>query len=338
MKPVVVIIPTLRRPESLERALRSVMAQADGVALIGQIAVVDNDPAGSARETVDGLRSISPVPLLYVHAPHPGVATARNAGLAATSEPLIAFLDDDEEAAAGWLSTLHKTHTTFGAQVTFGPVAGVAQGAAGWKRVYLDDFFSRIGPSTSGLTDVVHGCGNSMMTRATLAGPAPFDVAANETGGEDDRLFQRLKAEGARFAWAAQALVYEHAPPHRSTVTYALQRAFGYGQTPAQIAARERDLPGVAKWMLTGAAQGVLFALAAAAVYPINRSRSLPLADRAARGFGKVFWFARLKFYGKSVLRKNGAGFGARLTTSPPQTPPAASIPSRSAAVARTLR
>ena len=90
--------------------------------------------------------------------------------------------------------------------------------------------------------------------------------------------------------------------------------------------------------MLIGAAQGMAFSLAALLVYPIMRIHALPLADRAARGFGKVFWFVRLKFYGSSVLRKAGAGLGARLTTSPPHTPPAASIPSRSAAVARTLR
>jgi succinoglycan biosynthesis protein ExoM len=337
--PVTVIVPTLRRPESLERALRSLMAQTGGNALIAEVTIVDNDPEGSARTLVEALRRQSPHPLLYVHAPHPGVATARNAGLAATAAPLVAFLDDDESASPTWLSNLYGAHTAFGADVTFGPVAGRTEGAQAWKRVYLESFFSRTGPATSGLTEAVHGCGNSMMTRASaLAGPAPFDTAANETGGEDDRLFQRLKASGAKFAWAADALVLEHAPPHRSTLAYALQRAFGYGQTPAQIAARSKDISGVLKWMLIGLAQGVVFTVAALAVCPFGRQRSLPYADRAARGFGKVVWFKTLKFYGSSVLRKAGAGFGARLTTRPPQTPPAASIPSRRAAVARTLR
>ena len=43
MQPVSVIVPTMRRPESLERALRSLFAQTarDRPAIV----VVDNDPA-----------------------------------------------------------------------------------------------------------------------------------------------------------------------------------------------------------------------------------------------------------------------------------------------------
>ena len=50
--------------------------------------------------TVEALKGESPVPLIWTHAPRPGVATARNTGLAATQAPLIAFLDDDEAAVA----------------------------------------------------------------------------------------------------------------------------------------------------------------------------------------------------------------------------------------------
>ncbi len=339
MNPITVIVPTLRRPESLARALRSLQAQTDGARLIAEIAVVDNAPDGSARASVDALRSGSPIPLLYVHAPQPGVATARNAGLAATHAPLVAFLDDDEEAPVDWLGKLLTVHEAHAADVTFGPVVGRVGEAPTWKRAYLEGFFSRTGPAVSGVTDTVHGCGNSMMTRATaLAGPAPFDIAANETGGEDDRLFQRLKASDARFAWAADAVVYEHAPANRSTLAYAFQRAFGYGQTPAQIAARDGSAIGVTRWMLIGAVQAGVFGLVALAIFPVSPAGAVILADKAARGLGKVFWFRRLKFYGNSALKKAGGDLGARLTTSPPQTPPAASIPSRKDAVARTLR
>lgn len=303
MNPICVLIPTFRRPGSLARALASVLAQ-DGLGtLVGEIAVVDNDPDGSARATVEALRSEG-VPLLYIHAPSPGVSNARNAGLAATSAPLVAFLDDDEEAPPHWLTALHAAHTAFAADVTFGPVGGRADAAADWKRPYLEAFFSRFGPETSGATDDVFGCGCSMMTRATaLAGPAPFDVRANETGGEDDRLFERLQGEGRRFAWAAEAWVWEHALESRQTVRYALSRAFGYGQTPAQIAARAGAWPQVAKWMAVGGAQFAGFGLSALAMAAVSRSRALPLADRAARGLGKVIWFKTLKFYGRAAAK-----------------------------------
>jgi succinoglycan biosynthesis protein ExoM len=107
--PIAVLIPTLARPESLTRALRSVFAQ-DRCDLIREIVVADNAPDASARRTVEALRSCAPVPIIYVHAQPPGVATARNAGLAATDAPYVAFLDDDEEAQANWLSDLFETH------------------------------------------------------------------------------------------------------------------------------------------------------------------------------------------------------------------------------------
>lgn len=315
MKPITVLIPTFRRPDSLEIALRSVLAQDDLAALVEEIAVVDNDPQGSARATVERLRQDG-CPILYVHAPEPGVSNARNAGLAATHAPLVAFLDDDEEAPRHWLAGLHAAHSDFAADVTFGPVRGRADAAGGWKRAYLERFFSREGPAESGLIDTAYGCGNSMMTRATaLVGPAPFDVRANETGGEDDRLFEALQAEGRRFAWAADAWVWEHAPQSRQTARYALARAFGYGQTPAQIAARAHDWPSVAKWMAVGAVQAVMFGLAALALAPLGLERALPFADRAARGLGKLVWFKTLRFYGRAGAKAKSSNASTSATS-----------------------
>jgi hypothetical protein len=302
-----VIIPTFRRPDSLARALRSVFAQTRAD-LILEIAVVDNAGEGSARGTVEALRPLSPAPLLYIHAAPPGVATARNAGVAATAAPYVAFLDDDEDAHAGWLEALYAVHQRCAADVTFGPVAGRAPNAAAWKRPYLERFFSRMGPETSGPSDAVYGCGNSLMTRATaLADPAPFDVRANDTGGEDDRLFSDLRAKGARFAWAAEAVVDEHPLAHRATLGYALSRAVSYGQSPCQLCWRRRERLGVAKWMLIGAGQAVVFGTAALGLGLLGRPAWISTLDRAARGLGKVLWFHEFHFYGQGAARFAGS-------------------------------
>jgi glycosyltransferase involved in cell wall biosynthesis len=297
---VAVVIPTLRRQISLGRALTSLFSQDGGADLIAEIVVVDNAPEGSARQTVEGLAPASPAPLIYVHEPRPGVATARNAGVnAVTRSDYIAFLDDDEEASPGWLAALSRTHLALQADVTFGPVRGVAAVKASQK-AYMDGFFSRTGPATSGLLeDAIFGCGNSILTRATaLAGPAPFDPAADLTGGEDDRLFTALKARGARFAWAADAFVYEHAPAHRARLAYTFKRALGYGQSPAQICARRGDWVGVGGWMLIGAAQAGLYGVIAAGLWALRRPVRFHYADKAMRGLGKLVWFSVLNFYG----------------------------------------
>ena len=305
MNPIAVIIPTFRRPESLERALRSVLAQDNLAALAAEIAVVDNDPDGSARATVSRLQEQG-APVLYVHARDPGVSNARNAGLAATTSPLIAFIDDDEEAPSHWLAALHAAHKRLGVDVTFGPVRGRADAAADWKRAYLEQFFSREGPAETSVIEDPFGCGNSMMTRATaLKGPAPFDITANQTGGEDDRLFAVLRDEGRRFGWAADAWLWEHAPANRQTARYALTRAFGFGQSPSQISARAGDWGCVTRWMAIGAVQAGLFGAAALALTPFGRTRALPWADRAAHGLGKVIWFKTLRFYGLAAARSS---------------------------------
>jgi hypothetical protein len=307
MTDVAVIVPTLRRPESLERALVSLFAQAGVADRLEGVVVVDNDPAASARPTVERLRPDSPWPLVYVHAPRPGVATARNAGLAATAAPLIAFLDDDEAARPDWLAGLLKAQVQTGADVVFGPIEGRAPTARGWLRPYLERFFGRDGPERTGLIASPYGCGNSLMVRQTaLPGTAPFDVGADQMGGEDDTLFAAVQARGGRFGWAADAWVEEFAPPHRATLRYALARAFAYGQGPSQTAAAARDWSGVARWMAIGAAQAAVWSVVALALTVGLSPRRAQAYDRAARGVGKVLWMKGFEphFYGARELAR----------------------------------
>lgn len=311
MADIAIIVPTLRRPESLGRALRSLFAQTGVADRVSAIVVVDNDPVGSAAATVEALRTRSPWPLACVHAPHPGVATARNAGLAATGAPLIAFLDDDEAAAPSWLAALLKAQAATGADVIFGPITGRAPDAAPWLRAHMERFFGREGPDRTQLINRPFGCGNSLMVRATaLPGPAPFDPGADQAGGEDDALFAALSARGGRFGWAADAWVEEFAPAHRATLNYALARAFAYGQGPSQTAAAARDWPGVARWMAIGAAQAAVWGAVSAALTVIASPRRAEMYDRTARGVGKLLWMKGFepRFYGaREVARLDGA-------------------------------
>lgn len=307
MADVAVIIPTLRRPDSLTHALRSLFAQTGVSDRVSAIVVVDNDPAASASSTIDALRPESPWPLVYVSEPTPGVARARNAGLAATDAALIAFLDDDEAASPGWLAALLDAQTQTGADAVFGPITGRAPEAKDWLKPYLERFFGREGPAQTGLIDHPWGCGNSLLVRATaLPGDAPFSASADHTGGEDDILFAGLSARGGRFGWAADARVEEFAPAHRATLNYALTRAFAYGQGPSQTAAAARDWPGVIRWMVIGAGQAVAYGLASLGLTLIASPKRAQMYDRTARGIGKLFWMKGFepRFYGAAEVAR----------------------------------
>lgn len=299
---VSVIVPTMGRPASLDRAIRSVLAQTrrDGVELI----VVDNDPTGSAKTTVAACAEGAPFPVGYVAEPAPGVSNARNAGLAAAQGALIAFLDDDESAPERWLERLLAAQGEFQADVVFGPVDADLPPGARRHRAFLQRFFSRVGPEQSGPSPDYHGCGNCLIRRAALPDPVrPFAVARNRIGGEDDLLFGAMQALGARFAWAANAGVTEHVPDSRATLTYALRRGFAYGQGPSSAcaAAGPQRWPMVAVWMAVGLGQA--FAYGVLALWKaVRRVEVAATLDRAVQGLGKLLWFPpfKLVFYGRA--------------------------------------
>ncbi len=302
-----VIIPTFRRPDGLQRAVQSLERQINAPAF--EVVIVDNSPEACAQETVRALGQTLAKPLVYVHEPAPGVANARNAGVAAASGDLVAFLDDDEEASPVWLSALLETRSKFAASVVFGPIEAVVPPTVRRHRDYFQKFFSRVGAATDIWLDHPFGCGNSLMVRAdALRGPKPFDPGYNEIGGEDDWLFQELAARGIRFAWAAGAVCLEHVPESRARLSYTLRRAFAYGQSPCQLAAQTDppNWPGVVGWMIIGAAQTAVYGLASIATWFVSPLRAVDLLDRAVRGAGKVLWAPVFvpRFYGAHLAAR----------------------------------
>ena len=296
-----VIIPTQRRLGGLEVAVRSIIQQS-GVDLSDlELVVVDNDQVPSAQSLADKLKADAPFKLTYVHEPAPGVANARNAAMAAARGRWIAFLDDDEEAPTGWLSALLAVQTQFDADVVFGPVRGRAPETTVAHKAYFEWFFSRLGPDKAQVLENYYGCGDSLIRRAALPHPtAPFAVSRNHTGGEDDLLFGQMKGNGAKFAWAPDAWVWEDPLPERLTLAYTFSRGFAYGQGPTEAAHAEGDWLGVIRWMIIGLGQGGFNMLLAGAMALVGSKRTVFQLDYAIRCFGKTFWWGPFQktFYG----------------------------------------
>ena len=303
---VTVMIPTQRRLGGLAVAVRSVFAQAGVDFADLELVIVDNDQSPSARATAAQLAAEAPFPIHYVHEPRPGVAHARNAGMAKAAGDLIAFLDDDEEAPAGWLAALLAAQVRYDADVVFGPVKARAPSEVAAHRDYLERFFSREGPAEAGVIDHYYGCGDSLLRRASLPDPvAPFAVERNHIGGEDDMLFGHMRAGGATFAWEPAAWVWEDPVPDRLTLDYTIRRAFAYGQGPTShcAAASPPDRIGVARWMVVGVVQAALFGAVAGFKWLTQAGDRAEWLDRAARGLGKTLWWGPFKiaFYGRTA-------------------------------------
>ena len=303
---VSVIIPTQRRPGPLDLAAGSVIAQRGVDFDRMELVIADNDAVPSACILAERLAAQAPFPVRYVHEPKPGVANVRNAALNGARGELIAFLDDDEEAPSHWLSELLAVMRRHEVDGVFGPVRGRAPASVRQHREYLERFFSRVGPDETGPIDGFFGCGNSLIRRAALPDPErPFNVVRNRTGGEDDLLFGAMKDAGARFAWAADAWVWEDPAPERLSLRYTLKRAFAYGQGPTAVSAAGRRALGVAYWMTVGLGQTAVFGALAAVKYALRAPDRAYALDKAARGIGKVIWFPpfKFRFYGQAAPR-----------------------------------
>lgn len=302
---ICVIIPTFRRPRGLETAMRSVAAQTGAGDLSLSLIVCDNSPEASARPQVE--RFVAPFPVSYIHEPKTGVANARNSAVSACKADFIAFLDDDEEAPAGWLNHLLAAQRQFDADVVFGPVTARIPDETRYNRSYYEHFFSRFGPAQSEILPHYYGCGNSLLKTAALTSKTPFSTLQNEMGGEDDILFTAMKMEGRRMVWAVDAPVFEDVPPARATLAYTLKRGFAYGQGPSHSSGVNGRYLACAGWMAQGLAQAGLFGAASLFLFATRHPRRAFVLDKAARGLGKALWFPpfKMKFYGQILLKKD---------------------------------
>lgn len=295
-----VVTPTFKRPEGIVRAARSVFSQTQGRTNVEFISV-DNDPAGSALDALGALRSESPIPFSFAHAPNPGVSNARNAAMAIARGALIAFLDDDQEAEPGWLDALVACQAETKADAVFGLTNARLETPFHPYADYIASLYQRTGPQESGPIDHFYGMNNSLLVRATmLASDAPFDPRANESGGEDDLLFSHGQSLGRRYAWCREAHAIEWVEPRRAKISYALKRALAYGQGACENAwnATPRDYLGVARHMTIGAGQACAYGAAAALAFAARLPVRMLLLDRCVRGLGKVVWWNTQRFYG----------------------------------------
>lgn len=289
-----IVVPTFRREAGLAQLVEALVAQVASVSAPVEAVIVDNSPEGSAASV--------PLPAFarYVHEPRPGVAHARNRGVAEARGAFVVFIDDDELPAPGWLAAFaamaKQGEACFGA---IEPSFDEAPPAA--HRQPLDRLFSRRLDAAPG-EDVSArraylGSGNSMFDRALLTRiDPPFDTAFN-TGGEDVWLFRQLVEEHeVVLRWCPAALVHEIVPVSRIGIDFLRRRRFSNGELRCIVesgAGGARAAARVGFLMAAGGAVTVLFGLGALATRAFSAPLSVRLELAAWGGAGKLLWWRR---------------------------------------------
>ncbi|MEW1909162.1 glycosyltransferase [Kitasatospora sp. NPDC085895] len=260
-----VIVCTRDRTELLPRCLDALLRAAPADA---ELLLVDNAPTDLT--THDLVRDRYGDRIRYLREPVPGLARARNTGVAAATGEVCAFTDDDALPDAGWLRALleaFRADPRIGcvtglvlpaeldtpAQVAFERHCGFTRGFAPrtWSIADQGDdppvpfTVSRFGTGANMAfrTDVLRTIGG--FDRATGAGTPT-------RGGEDLLAFLGVLTAGRLVAYAPDALVWHR---HRRTPSALRAQVYGYGvgygaylaaavlRRPALLADLVRGLP-----------------------------------------------------------------------------------------------
>lgn len=267
-----IIICSFRRPELLRAALRSVACQHVPERVKIRVYVVDNSDEGSAAGVVQDCVRETGLDCRWLEAHPANISVARNTGVAASKEPFVVFLDDDEACEAGWIAAIaaglraHPQDVFFGRVETDFEAPDRASNAVQQlfsRRLNKEPGFELMAFGPEKIPGITLATCNSIFRRATaLNEAAPFDEAFGHGGGEDYDLFCRLQRRGCRFGWLPDAAVREFVPASRCEGGYLWKRFYAGGQAYAAAIAGGSANPGLARWGLRAkaVAQGVLLA------------------------------------------------------------------------------
>lgn len=306
---ILVAVPTYNRNEMLDGLLESLSKLDLPETAHVSFAIIDNNPSGFARPVVEKWQAIFSAPLMYYIEARPGVTHVRNRALELASDrDALVFIDDDEFAAPGWLSALTARYLETRAAAVFGPVQSVyPESAPGWIKawgVHGTDVSEDVETLKPGAT-----CNCFIDMHQVRQAGLTFDPRMSLTGAEDTLFFTELLARGARMVLAKDALVYEHVPESRATVSWLMRRWYRTGLTDALIAGRHMK-----PWMsrlragihgvIRVSIGGLLTALTTIFTLGINRRAIMERVYTVSRGLGMMS-FALGKTYEEYGRKKS---------------------------------
>lgn len=211
-----VIIPHLNAPDKLAVCLESVLSQQIPAGSF-EVIVVDN----GSRVSLDEVKARFPM-VRFLHEAEPGPGLARNTGVAAAQAPMLAFIDADCRAEAGWLAAAAGAITKAGARGVVGgdvridfvdpddltPIEAYEAVFAYRQAMYIEK---------QGFS----GTGNLAMTKTVYAAVGPF---AGIDTAEDRDWGQRASAAGFRIQYVHAMRVYHPARPDFASLVIKWQR------------------------------------------------------------------------------------------------------------------
>lgn len=234
---VAICITTAGRLGMLVEAMKACATANAPPATLLELIVVDNDPAGTARSTVEGFATGSPVPVIYAIEPRRGIAEARNCGIELALQRgarWLAFIDDDSQPCPDWLERLVPELRKQGAKLGGGSniFRGPDVALNAWQRFVCQGLaelsrrrHQRRQKSRKARDKVIIATGNwcadlNWIKEKRLR----FDQRYSATGGEDADFDRNMRASGAKVIFVPDSIVMETLPLSRISLRYQFTR------------------------------------------------------------------------------------------------------------------
>lgn len=246
----------------LGRLLRNLKLQETGGLFDLSIVVVDNDPAGLARESVLRLKAELAIEIEFGIEPERTIAAARNHALRLARGNYIAIIDDDEFPPQNWLITLYRAIQTYDVDGALGPIFPFfTQAPPRWlvKGRFCERPIYRTGAL---LKWEQTRTGNVLLKRDVFDKiNLRFDTSW-KTSGSDRAFFKQAMLSGFKFVAVEEAPVYELVPAERWKRSYYVRRSLVQGFNAQKNRSREMSGFAVGLQTLKSIATLVVWALA----------------------------------------------------------------------------
>src|ERR1041385_188390 len=292
-----VVIPTYNRSALLKKAVDSLLRARVPAGLSVRIIAVDNNSTDDTKAVIIDLA------VSYVFEKQQGRSPALNAGIAAATGDLIGFIDDDEEIAEPCYETILSVFTNDEVDFIGGPYVPRFEGdVPEWLPkdytavVGIVDGGDKVVPFDDSYPGILMG-GNAVFRREVLQRVGPYSTALGRSGTrllscEDEDMYQRLRAAGARGLYLPQLIVYHFIPRERLTKRYHRSWCFWQSVSSAVLdRIRPQPIPyvmGVPRYFYGRALRGMF---RVADREPASRfSNELSLWELAGFFYGKHFY------------------------------------------------
>jgi glycosyltransferase involved in cell wall biosynthesis len=235
-----VLIPTYNRAELLTRTLESLLHATPPAATTVTVTVCDNKSTDETRAVVTRYQPQFGGRLRYIYEPNPGRSWALNTAIAATDGDLVSMIDDDEEIDPSWFCCIEGAFQDADTDFIGGPyVPRWTMPPPEWMpsgygavigRVDSGSEIRQYGPAFGGM---LMG-GNAVIRRSVLARVGPYRTDLGRTATrlmscEDEDMFKRLLASGARGFYRPDLIIHHYVAPERVTKHYFRRWCFWRG-------------------------------------------------------------------------------------------------------------